>query len=102
MELQPKVQIESFQRDDDYIWLDFADGSSDTINVKRFEKWLVEDRPHYLQLNHGRTAASYRDVCLDVEAIYTSERIIEILTEYLEVPTVIRKNNFRTFQTFDI
>lgn len=102
MKINPQVQIEEFEHDDDYIFLDFADNTSDTIEKRKFESWLVENHSDLLQLSHGRTANNYREVGLDVEAIYQSERIIELLTEYYDQPTVIKVNNFRSFQNFAI
>lgn len=102
MKINPQVQIEEFERDEDYIFLDFADGTSDTIEKIKFESWLVENHSDLLELSHSRNTSNYREIGLDVESIYQSERIIELLTEYYDQPTVIKVNNFRSFQNFAI
>lgn len=93
-----KNDIEDFSCDNGDIWLQFADGSEDYIDQSRFERWLVNDRPNYLELGHGRTASNYRDVCLDVEGFYRSANACKVLGEYLEVPNVILLNKYNHFQ----
>lgn len=101
MTINSKLQIEDFAREDDQIWFITSDGSEDYINRKRFEKWLAEDT-NYLELNHGRTANNYREICLDVEGFYRSDNVCEVLSEYLEVPKVITQNKYNHFQNISL
>lgn len=93
-----KNEIEDFSCDDGEIWLIFSNGEEDTINQKRFEKWLVENRSNYLQLHHGTTANNYRFIGLDIEGFYRTEKAIPALNEYLSTPQIFTQNKFSKFQ----